>query len=149
VLVEYARNVVGIANATHAEVDASGEAVVVPLACSLIGERRTVRTVPGTRARMICGERPMLGYHFCGYGANRELLPVLEAAGLVVSGYADDGTVEIVELPEHPFFLASLFQSQVTAGGVSADAPLHPLLVAFADAVFARCAARHKPELTR
>ena len=64
-----------------------------------------------------------------------EWTPALEAAGLVVSGYADDGTAEIVELPDHPFFMATLFQPQVEAGGASNDAPLHPLLVAFAAAV--------------
>ena len=141
-LVEYARNVAGIADAAHAEVDSGGVAVIVPLACSLVGERRVVRTVPGTKAHTICGEEPMLGYHFCSYGADRDLLPILKATGLVVSGYADDGTVEIVELPDHLFFLATLFQPQVGLDGASADAPLHPLLIAFADAVAARHAAR-------
>jgi CTP synthase (UTP-ammonia lyase) len=94
-----------------------------------------VRTVVGTKARAICGEEAMRGYHFCSYGADRDLLPMLEAADLVVSGYADDGTVEIVEVPDHPFFLATLFQPQVGSSTASTDAPLHPLLIAFADAV--------------
>jgi GrpB-like predicted nucleotidyltransferase (UPF0157 family) len=56
---------------------------------------------------------------------------VLEAAGLVVAGRAPDAGVEIVELPGHPFFMASLFQPQVGAEGE----PLHALIRAFAGAV--------------
>jgi CTP synthase (UTP-ammonia lyase) len=63
-----------------------------------------------------------------------ELVPALEAAGLVVSGHAEDGTVEIVELPRHPFFVATLFQPQVEP----ASGELHPLLAAFADALAGR-----------
>lgn len=136
---------VGDATATHAEVDPDvGDAVVVPLACSLYGERRQVRAVPGTSAAAICGTDPMDGYHFCGYGLAGSWVSRLEAAGLVVSGYADDGSVEIVELPGHPFYLASLFQPQVGPDGAPDDAPLHPLLTSFAAA-----AARHHADRAR
>jgi CTP synthase (UTP-ammonia lyase) len=135
VLVEYARNVAGIADATHAENDPhAGTHVVTPLACALYGESREVRTVPGTRAAAICGGGPMAGYHFCGYGLDAAFLARLEAAGLVVSGHASDAGVEfveIVELPDHPFFLATLFHPQMAPE----ESALHPLLVAFADAV--------------
>jgi CTP synthase (UTP-ammonia lyase) len=73
----------------------------------------------------------MFGYHFCGYGLDSETVPRLEEAGLVISGCADDGTIEIIELPDHPFFVATLFQPQVRME----DGEIHPLLVAFADAV--------------
>lgn len=59
-------------------------------------------------------------------GLASEVVPLLEATGLVVSGYADDGTVETVELPEHRFFLATLFQPQVSPD----EGELHPLLSA-------------------
>jgi CTP synthase (UTP-ammonia lyase) len=132
--VEYARNVARIPDAGHAEVDVAGTMVVVPLTCSLVGEYRAVRTVPGTRAAAICGVEPMTGYHFCGYGLAPELVPLFEATGLVFSGYADDGTIEIVELPGHPFFLATLFQPQVSLH----ESTLHPMLAAFADAAVTR-----------
>jgi CTP synthase (UTP-ammonia lyase) len=136
VLVEYARNVAGIEGAGHAELDPDGETLVVaPLACSLVGETRLVRTVPRTRAAAICGEAPMPGYHFCSYGLAAEWRPALEAAGLVFSGCAEDGTAEIVELPDHPFFMATLFQPQVAPDEASKDSQPHPLLVAFATAV--------------
>jgi len=123
--------VAGIADASHAEIDPSGTPVVVPLACSLVGERRLVRVVPGTTAATLCGPAPMVGDRLCGYGLDSETVPRLEEAGLVVSGYADDGTIEIVELPDHPFFVATLFQPQARME----DGEIHLLLVAFADAV--------------
>jgi CTP synthase (UTP-ammonia lyase) len=128
--VEYARNVTGIADAGHAEVDTAGTMVVSALSCSLVGQYRRVRAIPGTIAAAICGTEPMTGYHYCSYGLAPEMLPRLEASGLVISGFTDDGTAEIVELPGHPFYLATLFQPQVTPD----DGALHPLLQAFADA---------------
>jgi CTP synthase (UTP-ammonia lyase) len=134
-----------MADASHAEIDDGGTAVIVPLACSLRGQTRLVQVVPGTKAHQICGPEPMIGYHFCGYGADPDTLSVLQAKGLVVSGYADDGTVEIIELPDHPFFMATLFQPQVASNGSGADDPLHPLLIAFAAAVSAHRVARPEP----
>lgn len=131
---EYARNVAGIVDASHAEIDCTGLPIIVPLTCSLVGEYREVRTVPGTKAATMCGSGPMAGYHFCSYGLAAEVVPLLEAAGLVVSGYAADGNIEIVELPRHPFFLATLFQPQVSLE----EGALHPLLAAFADAIVSR-----------
>lgn len=131
-LVEYARNVAGIEDAAHGEQHpGAAHAVAVPLACSLVGEWREVRTVPGTQAARLCGPGPLPGYHLCSYGLAAEYEPVLEAAGLVVAGRAPDAGVEIVELPGHPFFMASLFQPQVGAEGE----PLNGLIRAFAAAV--------------
>jgi CTP synthase (UTP-ammonia lyase) len=55
----------------------------------------------------------------------------LEAAGVVVSARAPDAGVEGIELPGHPFFVATLFQPQV---GALAGRPLHPLIGAFIEA---------------
>ena len=51
------------------------------------------------------------------------------AAGLVVSATAPDAGVEAVELPGHPYYVATLFQPQV---GSSASGVLHPLVAALA-----------------
>jgi CTP synthase (UTP-ammonia lyase) len=124
--VEYARNVLGIAGAAHAETDPDGETIVVgALACSLVGEERTVVPVPGTRLAAICGTEPFTGFHFCNYGLAADL------PGVVVSAHADDAGVEAFELPEHPFYVATLFQPQV---GTSERGVLHPLLEALLSA---------------
>jgi CTP synthase (UTP-ammonia lyase) len=123
---EYARNALGIAGAAHAETDPHGETIVVQaLACSLVGQERTVVPVPGTRLAAICGEEPFTGFHFCSYGL------AVPLDGLAVAAHAEDAGVEAVELPDHPFYLATLFQPQV---GTSETGVVHPLVGALLSA---------------
>jgi CTP synthase (UTP-ammonia lyase) len=130
--VEFARNVAGMTSAAHAETDPDGqELVAVPLACSLVGEERTVTTIPGTRLAELVGTEPFSGFHWCGYGLAGDHVERLEAAGLVISAYADDAGVEGFELPGHTFYVATLFQPQV---GSSERADLHPLLAGLVEA---------------
>jgi CTP synthase (UTP-ammonia lyase) len=130
-LVEFARNAAGMPAAAHAETDPdAGVHVVSALACSLVGERRTVVTVPGTLVAKLCGEAPFTGFHWCSYGLEPAHLERLVAAGLVVSATAQDAGVEAVELPGHPFYVATLFQPQV---GTSASGALHPLVAALVE----------------
>ncbi len=129
-LVEFARNVAGMPGAAHAETEPGAELhVVSALACSLIGEERTVTTVPGTRVAKLCGTAPFVGFHYCSYGVEPAHLERLVAAGLVVSATAPDAGVEAVELPGHPYYVATLFQPQV---GSSGSGVLHPLVAALA-----------------
>ena len=130
--VELARSLAGVAGAAHAESEPdAGEQVVVPLACSLYGEERTVRPVAGTRFAAICGDDPFPGFHFCGFGLDERYAARLEDAGVVIGAHGDDAGVEAIELPDHPFFIATAFQPQV---GAVASGTLSPLLEAFANA---------------
>jgi CTP synthase (UTP-ammonia lyase) len=134
-VVELARSLAGI-DARHAETDPDADALVVaPLACSLVGEQRTVTCVPGTRLAAICGVEPFVGFHWCSYGLAAAFEQALAAAGVVVCARAPDAGVEGIELASHPFFLATLFQPQV---GALAGAPTHPLIGAFLEAARAR-----------
>ncbi|MFC7493885.1 MULTISPECIES: glutamine amidotransferase-related protein [unclassified Nocardioides] len=130
-VVEFARTVLG-ESATHAESD--GEAddnVVSALACSLYGEERVVTPVPGTRfAGWV--DAPFTGMHFCNYAPTAEVVARLERAGVVVGATADDAGAEVLEFPDHPFYVTSMFQPHV---GALAGAPVHPLVRAFATAV--------------
>lgn len=128
-LVELARSRAGIADAAHEESDPDAPGPVVSrLACTLYGEVRTVTPVPGTRFAEICGTEPFEGFHWCGYGLDPAYVEPLERAGVVVGATAEDAGVEAVELPEHPFFIATAFQPQV---GASTTGQLGPLLEAF------------------
>jgi CTP synthase (UTP-ammonia lyase) len=63
-VVEYFRNVLGVARASHAESDGSdGSNVVHRLACSLQGEERLVRPIPHTRFSRLVGGEPFVGMH--------------------------------------------------------------------------------------
>jgi CTP synthase (UTP-ammonia lyase) len=134
-VVELARSLAGL-DARHAETDPDADTLVVaPLACSLVGQPRSVTCVPGTRLAAICGSEPFAGFHWCNYGLAPAFEDALAEAGVVISARAPDAGVEGIELPDHPFFVATLFQPQV--GALAGDA-LHPLIAAFVEAALAR-----------
>jgi len=128
-LVELARSRAGIADAAHEESDPDApDPVVSRLACTLYGELRTVTPVPGTRFAEICGTEAFEGFHWCGYGLAPAYVEPLERAGVVIGATAEDAGVEAVELPGHPFFIATAFQPQV---GASTTGQLGAIVDAF------------------
>jgi CTP synthase (UTP-ammonia lyase) len=132
-VVEYFRNVLEAPNATHAESDGVDDSnVITALACSLMGEERLVRPVPGTRFSKLVGDEPFVGMHYCGYGPGPGVVQRLAGAGMVIEATADDADAEVLELAGHPFFILTLFQPQI---GALAGKPVHPLL-----GEFVRCA---------
>jgi len=128
-VVEFARNVAGIADADHAETTPDGSNLVVGrLACSLIGQERHITALPGTRMHDLYGDASFVGFHWCNYGLAPSYADRLAEHGLVIAARADDAGVEAVEVPNHRFFLATLFQPQI---GSVAGKPLHPVIEAF------------------
>jgi CTP synthase (UTP-ammonia lyase) len=112
--------------------------VITPLVCSLVGQQQTVSIAPGTRAALLYGVAEATEDYYCNYGVNPAYQRPLEDAGLTISGRGGAGEVRIVELPQHPYFIATLFLPQARS---TAQRP-HPLLAGFADAVVARSRAR-------
>jgi len=132
VVVEFARNAAGINDAAHAETAPDADALVVQrLACSLVGQERVVTPVQGSRLHALCGDDPFVGFHWCNYGVAPAYVQRLAASGLRIGATADDAGVEAVELPDHPFFLATLFQAQI---GALHGRPLHPVIQGLVDA---------------
>jgi CTP synthase (UTP-ammonia lyase) len=127
-VIEYARNAVGIAEADHAESNPTAAMpLVAPLACALVGARGAVRLVRGSRLAGIYGsDAAEEGYH-CRYGLNPELQARILGGLLRVAAVDDEGQVRAVELEGHPFFVATLFQPELSA---LADRT-HPLVTAF------------------
>jgi len=89
-----------------------------------------VTILPGTRAAKLYGAAEAIEGYYCNYGVNPDYQPLLEARGLV-SGLGGAGEVRIVELPDHPFFLATLFLPQAR----STLSEPHPLLAGYAAAL--------------
>jgi CTP synthase (UTP-ammonia lyase) len=71
-------------------------------------------------------------YH-CNFGFYPDYYSMLESGELKVSGVDADGDVRIVELSEHPFFVATLFQPELSA----LEDRTHPLVRAFIKAATA------------
>jgi CTP synthase (UTP-ammonia lyase) len=122
------RNVLGFRDADHQESNPNASRfAVVALSCSLDGQKEEVDVVPGTAAAGLYGRSQTMEPFVCDYGINPEYAQMLEEHGLVVSGRSSDSEVRILELPTHPFFMATLFVPQMNS---TAEDP-HPLIEAF------------------
>jgi CTP synthase len=120
---EFARHVVGFAGANSTEMDPETPYPVIDLLPEqkeiedLGGTMRlgaqAVELAEGTRARESYGEAVVHERHRHRYEVNNHFRPRLVEAGLVVSGTFQEGRlVEIVELPDHPWFVASQFHPE-------------------------------------
>ncbi|MFJ4189126.1 hypothetical protein [Kitasatospora sp. NPDC089509] len=133
-VLEFARDVCGLADTVHGEQDPEREQqVIVPLACSLVGHEGAVVITPDTLAERALGTSRSLERYHCNYGLNADYLDRLRAHGLRFSGADESDQVRILELPGHPFFLASLFQPELSGDGTRA----HPMIRALAAAAVA------------
>jgi CTP synthase (UTP-ammonia lyase) len=137
-VVEYARNVLGWADADHAE--SSPEAVrpvIAPLACSLVEVAGRVRLRPGSRLAAAYGAAEAVEGYRCRYGLNPAFREALVAGPLRATAEDDAGDVRALELDGHPFFVATLFQPERAA----LTGRLPPLVAAFARAALLQAGA--------
>ncbi|AXB41978.1 glutamine amidotransferase-related protein [Amycolatopsis albispora] len=133
-LLEFAREVCGLDSAAHAENAPSAAApVIVPLECSLAGHEGAILVEPESLAGEILGAARTVERYHCSYGCNPEYLDVLRSHGLRFTGTDEAGDPRVAELPEHPFFLTTLFQPELARDEV---AP-HPIIRALAFAAVA------------
>jgi CTP synthase len=147
-VIEYARNVCGLAGANSTEFNQDTDYPVVGLIAEWIDaagnkEMRTENSdlggtmrlgsqvchlVPGSKAHEIYGNKQIEERHRHRFEVNNNFLPQLKEAGLVIGGLSFDKTlVETVELPNHPWFFASQFHPEFT----STPRDGHPLFQSF------------------
>ncbi|MEF3193897.1 MAG: CTP synthase [Halothiobacillaceae bacterium] len=150
-VIEFARHVAGLEGAYSTEFDRNAKHPVI----GLITEWRTpeggieqrsedsdlggtmrlgaqfCRLAEGTLARKVYGQEVISERHRHRYEFNVHYRAVLEAAGLTFSGMsADNSLVEIIEIKDHPWFLACQFHPEFT----STPRDGHPLFKAFVEA---------------
>jgi CTP synthase len=120
---EFARHVAEMEGANSTEFDPETPYPVIDLlpeqkeVSDLGGTMRLgadpIKLHPGSRARDLYGETAIYERHRHRYEVNNVLRKRLEAAGLRVSGTSpDERLVEIIELDDHPFFVASQFHPE-------------------------------------
>ncbi len=153
-VIEFARNVLGWTDANSTEFDKDSTHPVVGLisewqdADGSVEQRgedadiggtmrlgaQECQLVPGTLVHTSYGKDSIVERHRHRYEVNNQLLPQLIEAGLKVSGRSEDGAlVEVVEVADHPWFVASQFHPEFTStprGG-------HPLFKDFVEAALA------------
>jgi CTP synthase len=146
-IIEYARNVLALKGANSTEFDRATNHPVIALITEwqdlergqqvrdeksgLGGSMRLgaqeAKLVPGSLARALYGKDAIFERHRHRYEFNNHYLDELAAAGLKFSGFSADGLVEFIELPGHPWFVASQFHPEFT----STPRDGHPLFTGF------------------
>ncbi len=125
-LVEHARNLLGIQDAVHAEYGVDGVPVITPLACSLQDQTITIDIAAGTRLRALHGgTATSLERTTCSYGLAPGFQHIAEQHGMRIAATDGTGEVRAVERADHPFFVATLYQPQL----ISSDGSPHPVFV--------------------
>jgi CTP synthase (UTP-ammonia lyase) len=131
-IIEYARNVLGWADAEHAETAPNAaRPVITPLACALVGKTDTIRFHEGSMLAAAYGCLEATEDYHCSYGINPAFLSAIVSGPLRVSAEDRAGEVRAVELEGHPFFVATLFQPERAA--LAGKVP--PLVTAFVGAI--------------
>jgi CTP synthase (UTP-ammonia lyase) len=133
-LIEFTRNVLGLTDADTAENNSGSRNIVTtPAACALPGAVPgrpkmsgvdAVYPVAGTLVDQLCGTRELRGEYFCNFETNAEFVPRWEAAGLRIAARGPQGEIRAFDLPGKRFFLATLFQPQLSS---SVQHP-HPII---------------------
>ena len=154
VVIEFARNVLGLKGANSTEFDRNSSHPVIGLITEWITSEGEVekrdessdlggtmrlgaqecRLVAGSNARNIYGADVIVERHRHRYEVNNNYVDQLQKAGLKIGGWsADDTLVEMVEIPDHPWFVACQFHPEFT----STPRDGHPLFTAFVKAALA------------
>jgi CTP synthase len=146
-IVEYARNVAGLAGAHSTEFNRGGPHPVIALISEWQDQKGTVesrdeksefggtmrlgaqevRISQGSLTHAMYGVDVIRERHRHRYEFNNRYLQKLMNAGLRFSGFSRDGLVEIIELPGHPFFIASQYHPEFR----STPRDGHPLFTGF------------------
>ncbi|HEX9736087.1 MAG TPA: CTP synthase [Thermoanaerobaculia bacterium] len=137
-IIEYARNVCGLKEATSTEFDPDAHMPVIYKLRDLLGVEEMGGTMrlgaypcrlkEGTLAHRVYGATDVSERHRHRYEVNQKYLKPLVDHGLVVAGMSPDGKfVEMVELPGHPWFLGCQFHPEYKSRPVEP----HPLFVSY------------------
>ncbi len=141
--IEFARNVCGLEGANSSEFDQSTAHRIIYKLRELRGIDElggtmrlgawTCKIQPETLAQRIYGDLEISERHRHRYEFNREYEAVLTGGGLRISGSTPDGTyVEMVEIPEHPFFIGCQFHPEFKSKPLEP----HPLFRSFIGAAY-------------
>ena len=137
-VVEFARNVCGLEKATSAEFDTETTEPIIYMLRDLLGVEDMGGTMrlgaypcnlkEGTLAHRVYGTGEISERHRHRYEVNQKYLELLTSHGLVVSGLSpDEKFVEMIELPDHPWFFGCQFHPEYK----SKPTDPHPLFVSY------------------
>lgn len=127
-VVEFARNVVGIRDAQHEEYDPMASRLIVSrLDCSLVGQEMGILLTPRSRTAAAYEAGLIRERYYCKFGVNPNYVDQISLAGFNVVGMDAEGECRVMELSQHRFFVGTLFVPQAR----SRPDHSHPLINAF------------------
>ncbi len=130
-VMEYAEAIWNI-TASHAETDATAvDPVIAPLVCSLLSVNDELHFEPGSRLRNIYGCNSTREEYQCRYGFNSVHMHRFNNSAMKIAARDTTGEVRAIELDNHAFFIATLFQPERAA----LKDQLPPLVKAFVAAI--------------
>lgn len=127
-LIEYARNVLNFAEADHAESNPrSTMPIISGMSCALRERSEIIRLLPDSRMHRLYGTLEIEEEYNCGFGPNAQFAHLFDRPELRITGKNENGDMRIIELADHPFFVATLFQPERRA----LQGKQHPVTNAF------------------
>lgn len=131
-IIDLARNLLCLFDADHGEYNPQGSRLFISrLACSLAGRELPITLTPASHTARIYGTTEIKERYYCDFGVNPAYVEMIRASAIKIVGSDAEGEVRIIEHPDHPFYIGTLFvpQAQSTA------AQPHPLVSALIEAV--------------
>jgi CTP synthase (UTP-ammonia lyase) len=130
-VLEFSRNVLGWVDAEHGETSPdSDRALLTPLTCSLVEAVGSIHLIPGSLIAKAYETSEIQEGYRCRYGVNPQFEGDLLGNGLHATGHDSVGDLRAIELKDHRFFVATLFQPERAALG----GKIPPLVRAFVEA---------------
>lgn len=127
-VLEYARHVLGFQDAQSEENDPyASHLFISQLDCSLAGREMKLAFVEGSKIAAIYGSLTTNEQYYCNFGVNPEYVSLLKSQLLEVTGSDNEGELRVIELPNHPFFMGTLFVPQARS---TLETP-HPIVTTF------------------
>lgn len=116
ILIEYARNKLMIEEAEHEEQSPNASKLVISkLTCSLVGQTGEIIIKSPSKVFEIYRRLKVIEQFRCNYGLNPEYQTQIDESGLRIAGADTLGKPRIIELPEHKFFIGTLFVPQLSS----------------------------------
>ena len=140
-LIECARNILGIKDADSAENNSGSKNIIIyPVACAVPNQKKgapklsgaipEIKLRPGSYLQSFYGQDIAVEEFFCNFEVNPEFEWAAMEAGFPVVARGNKGEIRAIESPTHRFFIATLYQPQLSS---KPDQP-HPLVMAFLQA---------------
>ena len=132
IILEYARHELGFDSAQSEEYDPNSPHIFISaLSCSLRGRAMKLEFVPGSLVERLYGESQAIERYYCSLGVNHAHADHLRSGRMKITGKDPEGDIRVIEWPEHPFFLGTLYVPQIRS---TPELP-HPLVSGFLKAL--------------